>query len=90
VTLGLQPVLVYAFVFPGVRAYVGTLAGFLAGSFLLLMPGRWLWAGYAAVAASWPVLTVTLRLRGLIVPAGKTLPYGPYFAALTALAGWRA
>jgi hypothetical protein len=48
VTLAVQAVLVYAFVFPGVRAYIGPLGPFLAGS-VLLMRSRWRWTKYAAV-----------------------------------------
>ena len=87
VTMGLQALAVYAFTFPGVRAYVGFLPGFLAGSFLLLVPGRWRWAGYAAVVASWPVLYVTLPLLMVTIPAGQAVPFGFYFAAVTALVG---
>jgi two-component system sensor histidine kinase DesK len=74
VTLGLQAVLVYAFLFPFVDAYVGVLGPFLAGSVLLLVRGRWRWAGYAAVAVSWSVLLLTLPLRGVTVPAGQRIP----------------
>ncbi|MBO0838330.1 MAG: hypothetical protein J2P28_22820, partial [Actinobacteria bacterium] len=70
VTLGLQAVLVYASFFPFVAAYVGALAGFVAGSALLLVPGRWRWAGFAAVTVSWPVLSVTLPARGWPPPFG--------------------
>ena len=84
VTLGVQAVLVYAFLFPFVAAYVGALAGFLAGSFLLLVPGRWRWAGYVAVVASWSALSVTLPLRGLTVAAGQRVPSGLQLAATTA------
>jgi two-component system, NarL family, sensor histidine kinase DesK len=63
-TLALQVLLVYAFVFPFVRVYVGALGGFLAGSVLLLVPGRWRWPGAAAVIFSWAVLIAVLPLRG--------------------------
>ena len=54
-TLAIQTALVYMpFVLH--RGYVGSLVGFAAGSFLLLVPGRWRWAGYAAVVASWTAL----------------------------------
>jgi two-component system, NarL family, sensor histidine kinase DesK len=72
-TLGLQAVLVYAFLFPFVAAYVGGLGGFLAGSALLLVPGRWRWAAYAAVVASWSALMAVLPLPGM----GDAVPAGP-------------
>jgi two-component system sensor histidine kinase DesK len=86
-TLGLQAVLVYAFLFPGVRTYIGALGPFLAGSILLLVPGRWRWAGYAAVVASWPALTVAIRGVWPGVPAGQRVPYALYVAAVTAAIG---
>ena len=41
---GLQAALVYMFFIPGLSANM-ILEGFLAGSVLLLVPGRWRWAG---------------------------------------------
>ena len=69
-TLALQALLVYAFLFPFVWAYVGALGPFLAGSVLLLVPGRWRWAGYAALVASYAVLYSVLPLRGEPDPGG--------------------
>jgi len=63
VTLGLQAVLAYAFFLPPLGALF-TLTPFLAGSVLLLVPGRWRWAGYAAVVVSWPALYATVPLFG--------------------------
>ncbi len=59
-TLGLQAVLAYAFVFPFIRVYSGALGPLLAGAMLLLIPGRWRWAGFAAVVASYSVLYAEL------------------------------
>jgi two-component system, NarL family, sensor histidine kinase DesK len=59
VTLGLQAVLAYVFFLPPLYAFF-TLAPFLAGSMLLLVPGRWRWAGYAAVIVSWSALYATV------------------------------
>ncbi len=84
VTLGLQAVLIYASFLPFVAAYIGGLAPFLAGSVLLLVPGRWRWAGYAAVAASWPVLSVTLALRGFPMTDSQRVPNALVFAASVA------
>jgi hypothetical protein len=75
VTLALQAVLVYAFLFSFVRAEVGEMAPFLAGSVLLLVPGRWRWAGFAAVVASYSVLSGVLSLRGLLLTASQRIPY---------------
>jgi two-component system, NarL family, sensor histidine kinase DesK len=64
VTLAVQAVLVYAFAFPFIWASVGALGPFLAGSVLLLVPGRrWRWAGYAAVVVSYSLLDVILPVR---------------------------
>jgi two-component system, NarL family, sensor histidine kinase DesK len=63
-TLGLQAAVVCAFFLPpvGVLFPVGQ---FLAGAVLLLVPGRWRWAGYAAVLAGWSVLFAVVPLHGL-------------------------
>jgi two-component system sensor histidine kinase DesK len=87
VTLGLQAVLVYAFLFPFVAAYVGALAPFLAGSVLLLVPGRWRWAGYAAVMVSWPVLSLTIPQRGITDLAGQRVFLALLLAAEVAVVG---
>jgi hypothetical protein len=60
--LGLQAALVYAFFLPFLA--LTTLAPFLAGSVLLLVPGRWRWAGYAAVIPSWSALYARGPLLG--------------------------
>lgn len=62
-TLAVQTVLVYL-PFVLLRGYVGSLVGFAAGSFLLLVPGRWRWAGYAAVVASLSALYATVPQAG--------------------------
>lgn len=87
VTLGLQAVLVYAFLFPFVRVYVGTVGVFMAGSVLLLVPGRWRWALYAAVVASYSVLYNVLSVQGWTVPASQRVPTVVYLAAVTAGVG---
>jgi hypothetical protein len=86
-TLALQAVLVYAFLFPFIWAYVGALGPFLAGSVLLLVPGRWRWAGYAAVVISYAVLASVLNLRGELVPAGQQIPNALFLASVTAEVG---
>ena len=87
VTLGLQVALVYAFLLPFVWAYIGSLAPFLAGSILLLMPRGWRWAGYAAVVVSFAALYTVLGLRGNVVPAEQQIPVAFYYAAVTAELG---
>jgi two-component system sensor histidine kinase DesK len=62
-TLAIQTVLAYL-PFVLLRGQVGSLAGFAAGSFLLLVPGRWRWAGCAAVVASWTALYATVPQAG--------------------------
>jgi two-component system, NarL family, sensor histidine kinase DesK len=83
VTLALQVVLAYAFVFPFIWAYSGFLGPFVAGSILLLVPGRWRWAGYAAVVASYPVLYAVLPLHGDV--QGMRVAF--FYAAVTAEIG---
>jgi two-component system, NarL family, sensor histidine kinase DesK len=74
VTLALQALLVFAFVLPFLRVYIGLMAGFVAGSVLLFAPGRWRWAGCAALIAGWTALYTVLALRGMSVyPAGRTV-----------------
>jgi two-component system sensor histidine kinase DesK len=85
-TLALQALLVYAFVFPGIRTYIGALGPFLAGSMLLLVPGRWRWAGYAAVVASYPVL-YGFGVGWLLVPGGSKVANALALAAATAGVG---
>jgi two-component system, NarL family, sensor histidine kinase DesK len=82
-TLGLQAVLVYAFAFPPIWAYAGGLGPFLAGSALLLIPGRWRWGGYLAVVATWPLLMVTLSLHGSPVPPGERVAAWLFWTAGT-------
>ena len=83
VTLALQVVVVYAFLFPFIWAYTGFLGPFLAGSILLLMPGRWGWGGYAAVVASYPVLNAVLPLHGNTASGAQQIPLTFYYAAIT-------
>jgi two-component system sensor histidine kinase DesK len=66
VTLGLQAVLAYVFFLPSLADFMNN-AAFLAGSVLLLVPGRWRWAGYAALIVSWPALYAVVPLHA--VPA---------------------
>jgi two-component system, NarL family, sensor histidine kinase DesK len=74
-TLALQALLVFAFVLPFLRVYIGTMAGFVVGSVLLFVPGgqRWRWAGCAALIAGWTALYSVLALRGMSTyPAGRS------------------
>lgn len=84
-TLGLQAALVYMFFLPPIAVYT-TLASFLDGSVLLLVPGRWRWAGYAAVTVSWSVLATLVPLHGF--PAsGQTVLGALYYAVAVAGTG---
>ena len=84
-TLGLQAVLVYAFAFPFIWVNTGFPGPFLAGSILLLVPGWWRWAGYAAVVVSYPVLLTVLPLTGST--PGPQIPLTLFYAATTAEVG---
>ena len=98
VTLAVQAVLVYAFAFPFIWAYVGALGAFLAGSVLLLFPSRWRWAGYAAVVASYSLLYAVLPVRAsdatghlqisvALLVAAETAEVGLMVYGLSRLAG---
>jgi two-component system, NarL family, sensor histidine kinase DesK len=65
--LVLQAVLVFAAFLPVIDVYGGSMAGFLAGSILLLVPGRWRWAGFAAAILTWTALFVVIPLGGIPV-----------------------
>jgi two-component system sensor histidine kinase DesK len=84
-TLALQAALVYMFFLPPLVAYT-TNAAFLAASVLLLVPGRWRWAGYAAVPASWAALYATVPLHGFTPHIQDTF-YALYVGASIAMAG---
>jgi two-component system sensor histidine kinase DesK len=86
-TLALQAMLAYAFMLPFVWAYIGVTGPFLAGSVLLLVPGRWRWAGYTAVVTSYSVLSTVLPLHGSGIPAGQRFPVAVFYAAITAGVG---
>jgi two-component system, NarL family, sensor histidine kinase DesK len=95
-TLGLQAAVVYAFFLPP-DGTLFTLAPFLAGSVLLLVPGWWRWPGYAAVLVSWPALYATVTLIGItasdrnalttLYEAGGIAAIGLLVAGLSWLAG---
>jgi two-component system, NarL family, sensor histidine kinase DesK len=89
VTLALQALLAYSFLFHFIWTYNGGLAPFLAGSVLLLLPDWWRWIGYLAVVVSYSVLAVTLPLVGnnVINGVGPHLPTVLNYAAETAVIG---
>jgi hypothetical protein len=61
-------------------------APFLAGSVLLLVPGRWRWAGYAAMVVSWSALYSVVPLRGFSA-ADRGAFLTVYYGAVIALFG---
>lgn len=74
-TLAIQVLLAYVpFILRPVH-FVGGLAGFAAGSILLLVPGRWRWAGYSAVVATWTALYA-------VVPQTGVTPHPGFFDIL--------
>jgi two-component system sensor histidine kinase DesK len=86
--LGLQLVLAYAFLLPFVAGYVGLTGVLLAGSMLLLLPGRWRWAGYGAVVISYPVLmTFVPFMHVVMVGSGVTVSETFFLGADTAMIG---
>jgi two-component system sensor histidine kinase DesK len=89
VTVAVQALLAYLFLFPFIWTYNGPLAPFLAGSILLLIPGWWRWTGYLAVVVSYSVLAVTLPLVGndTINGVGPQFPIVLNYAAETAVVG---
>jgi two-component system, NarL family, sensor histidine kinase DesK len=65
VTLAVQVLAAYVPFMVRPVHFVGGLAGFATGSALLLLPGRWRWAGYTAVAAGWVALYAVVPQVGL-------------------------
>jgi two-component system, NarL family, sensor histidine kinase DesK len=63
VTLGLQAAIVYAFFLPPIGVYM-PLAGFVAGSVLILTTGWSRRLGFVAVLITWPVLYASVALHG--------------------------
>jgi two-component system sensor histidine kinase DesK len=82
-TLAAQAVLAYMFWLPSLAAEM-TVAPFLAGSVLLLVPGWRRWAGCAAVIASYCGLYATVPVRGTIGYQGAffTFDEGAQFALI--------
>ncbi|MGC2168431.1 MAG: hypothetical protein WA580_04955, partial [Acidimicrobiales bacterium] len=62
-TLTLQAVIAYAYFLPPISGYF-VIAGFLAGSVLLLFPERVRWVGFVAVVASWSTLHALVPVHG--------------------------
>jgi two-component system, NarL family, sensor histidine kinase DesK len=86
--LGLQVLLAYAFLFPFVAGFVGFAGVFLAGSMLLLLPGRWRWAGYGTVVVSYSaLLTFMPSMHAVVVGSGLTIGETFFLAAITAMFG---
>jgi two-component system sensor histidine kinase DesK len=61
----LQALLVFATFLPFVGVYGASMAGFLAGSVLLVVRGWPRWAGYAGVVTAWTVLYIAVSERGV-------------------------
>jgi two-component system sensor histidine kinase DesK len=85
VTLAVQAVLAYVFFLPPLADFMND-APFLAGSVLLLVPGRWRWAGYAAMVVSWSALYSVVPLRGFSA-ADRGAFLTVYYGAVIALFG---
>ena len=85
-TLFVQAAVAYAFFLPAISYYFG-LAGFLAGSILLLVPGRVRLVGFVAVVASWSVLHALVPVHGQPPPDRIALinAYVTNFLVLTGL-----
>jgi two-component system, NarL family, sensor histidine kinase DesK len=81
----LQAALVYVFFLPSLAVYT-VLAGFVARVVLLLIPGWWRWAGYAAVVVSLSALYATVLLHGA-AGSGRTALMALYRAATFAQVG---
>ena len=71
-TLAVQAAIAYAFFLPAISGYFG-LAGFLAGSILLLVPERMRLAGFVAVVASWSALHALVPVHGQPPPDRSAL-----------------
>jgi len=62
-----QVLLVFASFLPVIGVYNASLAGFLAGTMLLVVPGWWRWAGFAAAVTVWTGLYVAVPEQGITV-----------------------
>ena len=62
-TLAVQAVLAYVFFLPPLAGFMN-FAPFLAGSMLLLVPGRWRWVAFTAMVVSWSALYAMVPLHG--------------------------
>lgn len=80
-TLATQTLLCYL-PFSLVPARYISAPAFAAGSALLLIPGRWRWAAYAGIIASWSALYVVLPQAGM--PAGPGVADVVYVVAVAA------
>jgi two-component system, NarL family, sensor histidine kinase DesK len=84
-TLVMQAAVAYAFFLPPIAVYF-TIAGFLAGSILLLAPERMRLAGFVAVVVSWSVLHALVPVHGQS-PAARSALINLYVANSLLLTG---
>jgi two-component system sensor histidine kinase DesK len=83
-TLAIQTVLAFLpFVLH--QSLLASMAGFTAGSFLLLVPGWWRWVGYAAVVCGWSALDATVPPAAGPQPGWSGQLYLTVAVALTGL-----
>ena len=85
VTLAVQVLAAYVPFMMHPVHFVGGQVAFAVGSTLLLLPDRWRWAGYTAIAASWVALYAVVPQVGLTPSPGTTDIL--YVAGATAGAG---
>ena len=85
VTLVVQAAVAYAFFLPPISNYF-TIAGFLAGSILLLVPGRVRLAGFVTVVATWSALHALVPVHGQS-PADRSALLNLYLANALVLTG---
>lgn len=73
--------LAFAPFLPFIDTYGPSMAGFVAGSILLLVPGRWRWAGYSAVITAATVLWVVVPEHGYTAAERAAVPNIGYTVA---------
>jgi two-component system, NarL family, sensor histidine kinase DesK len=82
-----QAAVVFAAFLPVIGVYSATMAGFLAGTMLLVLPGWWRWAGFAATAIAWTGLYVAVPERGVTLSERLAPTSAAYLAAAVTATG---
>lgn len=85
--LSLQALVVFAAFLPAIGVYSATMAGFLAGTILLVLPGWRRWAGFAAAAAAWTGLYMAVPEHGVTLSERLAPSSAAYLVAAVTATG---